>query len=88
MGVFTHLELNFSKLVACVRGFRDQSGSARPDFFSDLTISRGIPVVANPLAPNWLDASIDDNALISGIWSSNTVRNLSGWLEVAGRSVS
>jgi diaminopimelate decarboxylase len=45
-------------------------------------------VVANPLAPNWLDASVDDNALISGIWSSNSLRNTSGELEVAGISAS
>jgi diaminopimelate decarboxylase len=31
---------------------------------------------------------VDDNALISGIWSSNTLRNPSGELEVAGISVS
>ena len=45
-------------------------------------------MVANPLAPHWLDVSVDDNALISGIWSSNTLRNLSGELEVAGVPVS
>lgn len=45
-------------------------------------------MVANPLAPHWLDASVDDNALISGIWSSHTSRNPSGEVEVAGLSVS
>ena len=45
-------------------------------------------MVANPLAPHWLDASVDDNALISGIWSSNTLRISSGELEIAGISAS
>ena len=45
-------------------------------------------MVANPLAPHWLDASVDDNALISGIWSSNTFRNPSGEIEVAGITAS
>ena len=45
-------------------------------------------MVANPLAPHWLNASVDDNALISGIWSSNTLRNSSGELEIAGISAS
>ena len=45
-------------------------------------------MVANPLAPHWLDASVDDNALISGIWSTYTSRNASGELEVAGVPVS
>ncbi len=45
-------------------------------------------MVANPLAPRWLDASVDDNALMSGIWSSHTSRNSSGELEVSGVPVS
>jgi diaminopimelate decarboxylase len=45
-------------------------------------------VVANPLAPLWLDASVDDNALVSGIWSENTARASSGEVNVAGVSVS
>ncbi|MEK7662672.1 MAG: alanine racemase, partial [Actinomycetota bacterium] len=45
-------------------------------------------MVANPLAPHWLDASVDDNELISGIWSSNTLRGSSGELEIAGISAS
>ena len=45
-------------------------------------------MVANPLAPNWLDADVDDNALVSGIWAENVSRDSSGEMQVAGLSVS
>jgi diaminopimelate decarboxylase len=43
-------------------------------------------VVANPLAPDWLDASVDANALWPGLWSTGTVRDASGEIEIAGVS--
>jgi diaminopimelate decarboxylase len=45
-------------------------------------------VVANPLAPNWLNADVDDNALVSGIWADNVSRDSIGELQVAGLSIS
>ena len=69
-------------------GFRDQAGSARPHFFSDSSFLEVNTVVANPLAPNLLDAGVDDNALVSGIWSDNVSRDSTGELRVAGLSVS
>jgi diaminopimelate decarboxylase len=41
-------------------------------------------VVANPLAPDWLDASVDSNALWPGLWSNNTARSPAGEIAVAG----
>ncbi|MBK5238078.1 MAG: hypothetical protein JJE28_03085, partial [Actinomycetales bacterium] len=43
-------------------------------------------VVANPLAPDWLDASVDVNALWPGLWSANTTRDDEGEISVAGVS--
>jgi len=42
----------------------------------------------NPLAPDWLDASVDVNALWPGLWSRNTVRAADGELVIAGVSAS
>lgn len=41
----------------------------------------------NPLAPQWLDAEQDGNALFSGIWSERTARSATGEVVVAGVSV-
>ena len=43
--------------------------------------------MANPLAPEWLDASVDPNALVPGIWADNVARDGSGQMSVAGVSV-
>lgn len=42
----------------------------------------------NPLAPEWLDASVDANALVPGIWASGVERDGAGQLSVQGISVS
>jgi diaminopimelate decarboxylase len=42
----------------------------------------------NPLAPQWLDSEVDDNALFRGIWSANTGRSDSGEIQTAGVDVS
>lgn len=42
----------------------------------------------NPLAPQWLDVEVNDNALIRGIWSESSVRSVSGEILVAGVAVS
>lgn len=46
------------------------------------------PRVSNPLAPDWLDAAVDVNALWPGLWSRNTVRATDGQLVIAGVSAS
>lgn len=43
--------------------------------------------MANPLAPEWLDASVDANALVPGIWANGVDRDGSGQLTVQGISV-
>ncbi|GAB2823808.1 diaminopimelate decarboxylase [Alpinimonas psychrophila] len=48
----------------------------------------GSPLESNPLAPDWLDASVDANALWPGLWSANTVRATDGELVVAGVAAS
>ncbi|MBK5238925.1 MAG: diaminopimelate decarboxylase [Actinomycetales bacterium] len=42
------------------------------------------PHAPNPLAPDWLDASVDVNALWPGLWSTNTTRDDEGEISVAG----
>jgi diaminopimelate decarboxylase len=42
--------------------------------------------VTNPLAPEWLDASVDANALVPGIWADSVVRDGEGEVTVAGVS--
>ena len=42
----------------------------------------------NPLAPEWLDASVDANALVPGIWAQGVERDGSGQVTVQGISVS
>ena len=44
--------------------------------------------VTNPLAPEWLDASVDANALVPGIWSDSVIRDGEGEITVGGVSVS
>lgn len=68
-------------------GFRDQAGSARRSF-SPLHISEVKLLVANPLAPHWLDAGVDSNALVSGIWAESVDRSSSGVITIAGLSTS
>jgi len=46
------------------------------------------PLAPNPLAPEWLDAAVDANALWPGLWSENTVRSPEGEIVVAGLSAS
>ncbi|GAA3747883.1 diaminopimelate decarboxylase [Leifsonia bigeumensis] len=41
-------------------------------------------MTANPLAPPWLEAPADSNALADGVWSANARRASGGELEVAG----
>ena len=43
--------------------------------------------MAHPLAPAWLDAPADPNALHSGVWGASAKRNSSGELEIAGVSL-
>jgi diaminopimelate decarboxylase len=42
--------------------------------------------VTNPLAPEWLDASVDANALVPGIWADSVLRDGEGEVTVAGVS--
>lgn len=42
------------------------------------------PLESNPLAPEWLDASVDPNALWPGLWSNNTARSPAGEIAVGG----
>lgn len=42
----------------------------------------------NPLAPEWLDASVDANALVPGIWANGVERDGSGQLSVQGITAS
>jgi diaminopimelate decarboxylase len=44
-------------------------------------------VVANPLAPLWLDPTIDPNELVAGLWAQNVARGESGRIEIAGIGV-
>lgn len=44
--------------------------------------------VTNPLAPEWLDASVDANAIVPGIWADSVARDGSGEITVAGVAVS
>ncbi len=43
--------------------------------------------MTNPLAPEWLDASVDANALVPGIWADSVVRDGEGEITVGGVSV-
>ncbi|MES2093936.1 MAG: diaminopimelate decarboxylase [Actinomycetota bacterium] len=45
-------------------------------------------MIANPLAPAWLNPPADANALPATVWSQNAVRAQSGSLEVAGVAAS
>lgn len=45
-------------------------------------------MAANPLAPDWLDATVDTNALWPGLWSKNTSRSDAGEIAIAGVLVS
>ncbi len=45
-------------------------------------------MIANPLAPAWLNPPDDANALPATVWSQNAVRAQSGGLEVAGVAAS
>jgi diaminopimelate decarboxylase len=44
--------------------------------------------VTNPLAPEWLDSSVDANALVPGIWADSVIRDGDGEITVGGVSVS
>ncbi len=44
--------------------------------------------MTNPLAPEWLDDSVDANALVPGIWADSVVRDGEGEITVGGVSVS
>jgi diaminopimelate decarboxylase len=44
--------------------------------------------VTNPLAPEWLDSSVDANALVPGIWAESVIREGDGEITVGGVSVS
>lgn len=48
-------------------------------------MSETLPL-GNPLAPAWLTAPEDSNALHPAVWSTNSVRNQEGIIEVAGVS--
>lgn len=41
----------------------------------------------NPLAPEWLDASVDPNALVNGIWADSVLRDGDGVMSVGGVTV-
>ncbi|MEG0161440.1 MAG: diaminopimelate decarboxylase [Aurantimicrobium sp.] len=45
-------------------------------------------MTANQLAPDWLDASVDSNALVRGIWAESVLRTESGQINIAGVTVS
>lgn len=45
-------------------------------------------MIANPLAPSWLEAPADANALADGVWPANAVRSSDGELMVAGVAAS
>jgi diaminopimelate decarboxylase len=47
-----------------------------------------LALVTNPLAPAWLDESVDANALVPGIWADSVVRDGSGEITVGGVTVS
>ena len=47
-----------------------------------------LALVTNPLAPAWLDESVDANALVPGIWADAVSRDGSGEISIAGVSVS
>jgi diaminopimelate decarboxylase len=47
-----------------------------------------VPNVTNPLAPEWLDATVDANALVPAIWSDSVIRDGDGEITVGGVSVS
>ena len=44
--------------------------------------------MTNPLAPEWLDDSVDANALVPGIWADSVVRDGEGEITVGGVSAS
>jgi diaminopimelate decarboxylase len=44
--------------------------------------------MTNPLAPEWLDSSVDANALVPGIWADSVIRDGDGEITVGGVSVS
>ncbi|MDH6533351.1 diaminopimelate decarboxylase [Aurantimicrobium minutum] len=44
-------------------------------------------MVVNPLAPNWLNADVEANELVAGIWASGVLRNSAGEIQVAGLPV-
>lgn len=44
-------------------------------------------MLANQLAPFWLDSRVDSNALVNGIWSHNSLRDRNGQITIAGVSV-
>lgn len=41
-------------------------------------------MVANPLAPTWLDAEVDTNSLVPGIWAAGVERDTAGELRISG----
>jgi diaminopimelate decarboxylase len=45
-------------------------------------------VVVNPLAPAWLDAGVEANELVSGIWAQSVFRGQSGEIQITGLPVS
>ena len=46
-----------------------------------------LALVTNPLAPAWLDESVDANALVPGIWAESVARDGEGQITVGGVNV-
>ena len=45
-------------------------------------------MASHPLAPTWLNADVDANELVDGVWASSVTRNCAGEVLVAGAHVS
>ncbi|AXE54889.1 diaminopimelate decarboxylase [Aurantimicrobium sp. MWH-Uga1] len=45
-------------------------------------------MASHPLAPTWLNADVDANELVDGVWASSVTRNSAGEVLVAGAHVS
>jgi diaminopimelate decarboxylase len=56
--------------------------------FASFSTLIGNPVASHPLTPQWLDATVDSNELVSGLWAEGVARKSSGEIAVAGLAAS